>query len=291
MNRENALQSVIYEIANFVPGSSDGDMLLLRARELGFDPQLLYVPIAVDLYHFERYAKKIWDNARNTKVSPEDTVQSTKRHILFDIRAIFNHPLDIASMIGNSRYIILCAVDPEKRHDEKEVFKRVNRNCHKVLASFKKRGIEVSLGIGFFAEGIEDLSFSYSEAWKAIFLAKKFNWGPGVFDIQKLRLEELLSTTEVAIRDKFIHDKLSKMKDARLWEELRDTVEAWCNSGFRYVTAARDLGIHRNSLEYRLSNIKKITGLDPTRFKDCISLYIALELDRYVGSVDNVHKS
>ncbi len=189
-------------------------------------------------------------------------------------------------MIGNSRYISLCAVDPEKRYDEKEVFKRVNRNCHKVLASFKKRGIEVSLGIRFFTDGIEELSFSCKEAWKAIFLAKKFNWGPGVFDIQRLRMEELLSTTDPTIRSKFIHDRLQNMKDARLWDELRDTVEAWCCSGFRYVTAAKKLGIHRNTLEYRLGNIKKLTGLDPTIFKECLSLYIALELDRYVGYSD-----
>ena len=43
--------------------------------------------------------------------------------------------------------------------------------------------------------------------------------------------------------------------------------------------AAARLGIHKNTLQYRLRRLAEITGHDPRRLRDALSLYLATMMD------------
>ena len=61
---------------------------------------------------------------------------------------------------------------------------------------------------------------------------------------------------------------------------LRRTLMAWFKHNVQPIATAKSLYIHRNTLEYRLSRIAELTGLDlKESFDDRLLLYIALQLD------------
>lgn len=60
---------------------------------------------------------------------------------------------------------------------------------------------------------------------------------------------------------------------------LRHTLDAWFTHNEHPLATANALGIHRNTLDYRLRQISEITGLDLERTDDRLLLYIAMQLD------------
>lgn len=59
---------------------------------------------------------------------------------------------------------------------------------------------------------------------------------------------------------------------------LRATLEAWCAHDGQVQTCAQELGIHRNTLRYRLERIGELSGLDLNRFDQRLQLSLGLGL-------------
>ncbi|MFI8977333.1 PucR family transcriptional regulator [Nocardia asteroides] len=53
------------------------------------------------------------------------------------------------------------------------------------------------------------------------------------------------------------------------------TLDAFVEAGFNQVAAARSLGVHRNTVTYRLTRIQELTGRDPVTPADAIALATA----------------
>ena len=62
------------------------------------------------------------------------------------------------------------------------------------------------------------------------------------------------------------------------------TLEALFKNNLNIQQTADDLYIHRNTLIYQLSKIEKETGYDPKRFKDALTLQLAVWLDKMLKS-------
>jgi len=60
--------------------------------------------------------------------------------------------------------------------------------------------------------------------------------------------------------------------------QLVDTLRSWIDYSGESQACAEALGIHRNSLRYRLEKIAELTGCDPYRTDDLLRLYLALQL-------------
>ncbi|MEU6036621.1 sugar diacid recognition domain-containing protein [Actinomadura sp. NPDC047616] len=59
--------------------------------------------------------------------------------------------------------------------------------------------------------------------------------------------------------------------------ELRRTLRAYLDHDRDAAAAARALNVHRNTLAYRLTKIADLTGRDPRRFTDAVTLRVALD--------------
>ena len=57
---------------------------------------------------------------------------------------------------------------------------------------------------------------------------------------------------------------------------LLNTLSTYIAHNAELANAARELGVHRNTLTYRLNQIKEATSLDPFNFKELSQLMIAL---------------
>ncbi|WSJ20019.1 helix-turn-helix domain-containing protein [Nocardia sp. NBC_01327] len=56
---------------------------------------------------------------------------------------------------------------------------------------------------------------------------------------------------------------------------LAETLEVFVDTGFNQLATARLLNIHRNTVTYRLARIHELTGLDPLRPTDAMTLSAA----------------
>ena len=65
----------------------------------------------------------------------------------------------------------------------------------------------------------------------------------------------------------------------RLTSGLRDTLVAWCESGFNLVVTAQRLSIHRNTVIYRLDKIARTTTRNVREPGVAIALYLACLID------------
>ena len=60
--------------------------------------------------------------------------------------------------------------------------------------------------------------------------------------------------------------------------QLLNTLRAWCTHDGQSQACADALGIHRNSLRYRLERIAELSEVDPLRMEGMLSLYLGLQL-------------
>ncbi len=60
--------------------------------------------------------------------------------------------------------------------------------------------------------------------------------------------------------------------------QLLTTLRAWCAHDGQSQACADALGIHRNSLRYRLERIAELGEVDPLRMDGMLSLYLGLQL-------------
>lgn len=62
--------------------------------------------------------------------------------------------------------------------------------------------------------------------------------------------------------------------------DLLRTLDAYLGSDLNVVRAASALGVHPNTVHYRLRKIESVTGLDPRRFADAVELMVGSRLHR-----------
>mgnify|MGYP001259450440 CR=1 FL=1 len=60
--------------------------------------------------------------------------------------------------------------------------------------------------------------------------------------------------------------------------QLMQTLHAWCEHSGQIQLCADALGLHRNSLRYRMDRVAEITSLNLAKLEDITSLYLAMQL-------------
>ena len=90
-------------------------------------------------------------------------------------------------------------------------------------------------------------------------------------------LGKLLST----ISDRKIRnfDNILCMDSVKIFfsdEELVSTVEMFLRNNLSIVKASNSMGVHRNTMVYRLEKVKKLLGLDIKEFEDAVTIQIIL---------------
>ncbi|QRG78384.1 helix-turn-helix domain-containing protein [Citrobacter sp. R56] len=89
----------------------------------------------------------------------------------------------------------------------------------------------------------------------------------------------VLSQGRVVDIDNELARPLARLKSMDNNGLLRRTLAAWFRHNVQPLATSKALFIHRNTLEYRLNRISKLTGLDLGNFDDRLLLYVALQLD------------
>lgn len=139
--------------------------------------------------------------------------------------------------------------------------------------------IRIALG-NYFTQGNDKIAKSYQTAKTTMIMGKQRMPDIRNYYYQELILPVLLHGLSYDWQADELLLPLRKLKLSDNNGVLQKTLQTWFNCNVQNSETANALFIHRNTLEYRLNKIAKLTGLNLTKLDDRILLYIALQFDR-----------
>jgi carbohydrate diacid regulator len=210
--------------------------------------------------------------------------------IIASIVAFFNLPNDaICGYIGNGEIAILKASSTRDlvawTSDETDRVAvgpswanvtALKRAAAALLSRLRcDTGTELSIGIGRYHPGVRGLSLSYRDAAMALTLGKRLHGPDLVHCLDRLGIAAFVGVSDERIKLDLARHLLSPLEAE---PQLVRTLETFFTHDCSPSTAASELGIHRNTLSYRLDRIALLIGLDPRHFDQAVQIRAALLL-------------
>jgi purine catabolism regulator len=144
----------------------------------------------------------------------------------------------------------------------------------------------LSLGVGTVREGIAGIRRSHAEARQALLLGRRLH-GPGHLTLfADLGVYRLIFAAEALPETRDLHEQsLGALidYDQQNSAELVGTLDAFFAANGSPKEAAERLGVHRNTVLYRLDRIKEITGYDLDDAGVRMRLQLALHIHLALG--------
>lgn len=109
---------------------------------------------------------------------------------------------------------------------------------------------------------------------------------PSVHTIGDLRAHQPLTAVGQSARTRLLDPTAAPLRDQPDWPALRDTITAWCQSGFSLVRASAALHMRRNTVVSRMNKIEQLAGRPLREHRTAMALYLAGLADRLGGGPD-----
>lgn len=253
--RERSLRDLIENISSYDPRVGSGELIIMQAKELGFNISKCRIAIVIEMNR--------WSN---------EAAESAFQRMLREVRTSFSNPRNVICPQENYRVTILLSAssdrDPDKIYEAAEVLSK------DFLDSIGAKGILADVSVGFSAFDLQGLSRSINSARNSLRLAKQLGT-KGMIRSEKFTGEALLDALPPGVREEYVTRILKGLSSRNDFNEMKETFLAWCGSPFASGNVAENLSMHRNSLQYRLKKIRSLTGKDPWNFKDAFELWAA----------------
>ncbi len=139
----------------------------------------------------------------------------------------------------------------------------------------------LTVGVGGLCRGPTDLHRSYSQARRAVDVARRFGRRGQVVPFEELGLYRLLfQVADPAELRAFVDDVLGPLLvyDRKHQTDFVRTLATYLANNNSLQATARELMVHVNTMTYRIQRIQAITGLDLTRAEDCLLARVALKI-------------
>ncbi|MDP9365956.1 MAG: helix-turn-helix domain-containing protein [Chloroflexota bacterium] len=272
----------VYDLLHGAAG--DRAALLRDARLLGLDLSPPRAVLLIDAADF----------VRGGSGSPADVSPAERRRraqlVVASVVGFFNLPDDtICAAGGDGEVAVLKASDSKNledwvdHEDDREppgaswanlaALKRAGRA---LLARLRHDiGATVTIGIGRYHPGVRGLARSYEDARAALSLGRRLHGANHVHCLDGLGIAAFVGVADERTKIGLATHLLSPLDDDAA---LLATLDAFFGEDCCPSAAAARLGIHRNTLGYRLDKVASMTGLDPRRFDDAVRIRLALVL-------------
>jgi carbohydrate diacid regulator len=253
---ERVLEELVRDLVAFDPDVIDAEPILDRAKEQGVDLSVPRAVIVLDVLRRSGTADGLLANAIRL------------------LRESFADQQNVAVATTADRFVVLARLG---RGGVAEAV-RLARAC---VELFKQRlGVDVAIGIGTRTNALADLRTSYEDAADALRLGARSSIDR-VAVIDDVRVAQLVASVGHRRRERYASAVAAGLRDLPDWPSLRDTVIAWCDSGFSLVRAAAMLHVHRNTLVYRLEKIEQRQGWSGREPHAYLALYLACIADQF----------
>lgn len=134
---------------------------------------------------------------------------------------------------------------------------------------------EVWIGVGIKAEDYSQIGDSYEKAGICRKYAKKS--GERMVFFEDLGVIGLLVSSDKKLLEKYMEGKLGKLEqhDRKNQTDYMGTLKSFLYHGGNAVDVAKELYIHRNTVNYRIKKIKEILGEDFSKMDSIVEYRIA----------------
>jgi carbohydrate diacid regulator len=140
-----------------------------------------------------------------------------------------------------------------------------------VINTLEEEGIGcIKAGISNESPCISSLRNAYLEASKAIDLGIKYHGDEKVYKLSELTLETIIESIPAEKREEIRRSFIQVSENNDLSGELLETVRVFFLNDLNLTATAKQLYIHRNTLNYRLDKIRKLLHLDVRSFRDAV---------------------
>ncbi len=262
---------------------SDSDLFITRGQIVGYDVLIPRVALVMDIYQFEKTTKQSLQTFKGLKEG-EIYLQRLKNDVLKTIKGIFvDTPQEIVSYTGGDRFVVLKTINLKDSGEilRKKLF-RIGKKIENIIS--QKMKFKVTIGIGEYHKDIDGLSKSFKEATQALDVGSRLLGAGDTYHIDNLGIGKLLAEIKKESQKEFIEKTIYSTKSdkgKKINEFLLETLQAFFDNNLSITQTAKALFIHRNTLLYRLEQVRKITSLNPKKFDDAVQLRIALKMKRY----------
>ncbi len=234
--------------------------IIAHAAQLGMDLDGPYCLILVELSRETPYRLKM--QGPKTGLAGDNLEKKLQRQL----RSALNreHPQNIMAEALGSNIVLLRLPESwkgnERIHRSKLIMERLKNILQKRMGD-----IPVYMAMGGIYDNVEQVSSSYIQAWETMEIGKKL-LPPGFAvynsDMEPYHLVKrfLISSSAVSLYER-VYESLLKY-DREKDGELVLTLETYIKCNYSRNRTARQLHIHRNTLNYRLSKINELLGLD-----------------------------
>ncbi|WP_155059475.1 CdaR family transcriptional regulator [Streptomyces blattellae] len=263
---ERATEALLADIASYDPHVVEGDFLVFRAAELGYDLRLERVAVAFEV--------SVPATAARRQGAPTRDMALVRSELLRTVREIFADPQDIIASTAPGWIGVL------RRLPARTKVTSLIDDCRRITDIIAAQdGLHARAGIGEPAVSVAGLHDSYQDARDALRLGGRVTGDSPVHLIADLRVHQVLATMSQPTRNRLIELTAARLRAQPDWPVLRDTITAWCESGFNLVRASAALHIHRNTVIYRMNKIEQITGRPLREHRTTMALYLACLAD------------
>ncbi|MGW1617860.1 CdaR family transcriptional regulator [Streptomyces sp. NPDC002172] len=269
---ERAGEKLLADIAAYDPEVVEGDFLVFRAAELGFDLRLRRVAVAFEVTVPATAAHR----------QGASTLALVRSELLRTVGEVFADPQDIIAATAPGWIGVLHRLPA---NGSTESLAAECRRVTDVIAA--QDGLAARAGIGEPATSVGELHDSYQDACEALRLGTRVADGAAVHLITDLRVHQVLTAVSQSARNRLLDLTTADLRSQPDWPALRDTITAWCENGFNLVRAAGALHVHRNTVVYRMNKIEQITGRPLREHRTTMALYLACLADQLGGAADS----
>ncbi|MEU6352669.1 sugar diacid recognition domain-containing protein [Streptomyces sp. NPDC047072] len=264
---ERAAEKLLADLASYDPEVIEADSLAFRAADLGFDLRLRRIAVAFEVTTPPR--------------APRRDIGLVRSEILRTVLEVFADPQDIVAATAPGRVGVLHRLTPRHTVDA------VVLDCRRVVEAIAAQdGLAARAGIGEPATTVDALHDSYQDACEALRLGVRRQDGVLVHSIGDLRVHQLLTAVGQPARARLLDATTARLRTQPDWPTLRDTITAWCESGYHLVRTAAALHIHRNTVVYRMNKIEQLTGRPLRDHHTTLALYLACLTDHLTPPAD-----
>jgi len=178
----------------------------------------------------------------------------------------------LTATVGPAEMVLLDAWEPGRKGFETTPQRRLEALSQLVS---EECALPFTLSMGIALPGIEGAAVSYQSARTASRLGRARNPQQQVFSYYELALPVLLSGLDSGWQAQQLRMPIARLAGDKSRAMLRTTIDTWFASDQNSAATAASLGIHRNTLDYRLRRIGELTGLDLGRSEDKLLLYVS----------------
>ena len=143
-------------------------------------------------------------------------------------------------------------------------------------------GAAVTVGVGGAGSGLAGIQRSHGEARQALGIGRQLFGPGGVTRFERLGIYRLIFAAAHLPELRALHDEaLASLiaYDRRHGAELVKTLHAFLDANGGPKEAAQLLGVHRNTVLYRLDRVREVTGVDLDSAETRLQLHLALSIN------------